>query len=224
MNSEENERRILRTRRKSGQALGPRERAVQRLAVRAMAGGRAPTVETLSRELGLPVDGVREALASLEACDCVVMDGDRVRAAYPFTTDLVPHEVVSSRGTARANCAIDALGAGTMLREEVEIRSTCSYCGASIRLRGRESFRATTIGPVVFVPPSDSMQEHASDCVCPSINFYCNEEHGQAHAGTVAGGRFLSLEEATALGISAFGDLLSPTSVRSGERRPVKME
>lgn len=225
MKSEEDESRILRGRRKTGQALGPRERSVQRLAVRAMAGGRVPTVETLSHELGLPVDGVREALASLEACDCVVMDRDRVRVAYPFTTDLVPHEVVSSRGTARANCAVDALGAGAMLGEEVEIRSTCSYCGASIRLRGKESFRAATIGPVVFVPPSDLMQGHASDFVCPSINFYCNEEHGRAHAGTLAaGGRFLSLKEATALGISAFGDLLSPTSARSGERRPVTME
>src|SRR5712692_6874815 len=212
MKPEGDELRILPTRRETVQALGPRERSVQRLAVRAMASGRAPTVETLSRELGLPVDGV-------------VMDGDRVRVAYPFTTDLVPHEVVSSRGTAHANCAVDALGAGAMLGEEVEIRSTCSYCGVSIRLRGRESFRAATIGPVVFVPPSDLMQGHASDCVCPSINFYCNEEHGRAHAGTLAaGGRILSLTEATAMGISAFGDLLSPTSARSGERRPVTME
>ncbi len=225
MKSEEDVRRITRTREKSVQALGPRERSVQRLAVRAMASGRAPTVETLSRELGLPVDAVREALASLEACDCVVMDEARVRVAYPFTTDRVPHEVVSSHGTARANCAVDALGAGTMLGEDVEIRSTCSYCGASIRLRGRESFRATTIGPVVFVPSPDLMQGHASDCVCPSINFYCNEEHGRAHAGRfVVRGRFLSLEEATALGISAFGDLLSPTSARSGERQPVNRE
>src|SRR5437899_9385084 len=79
MKSEEDELRILRSRRKTGQALGPRERSVQRLAVRAMAGGRAPTVETLSLELGLPVDSVREALASLEACDCVLMDGNRIR-------------------------------------------------------------------------------------------------------------------------------------------------
>ncbi len=225
MKSEEDELRILRGRRKTGQALGSRERSLQRLAVRAMAGGRAPTVETLSGEVGLPVDAVREALASLEACDCVVMKGDQVRVAYPFTTEPVPHEVVSSRGTAHANCAVDALGAGAMLGEDVEIRSTCSYCGASIRLRGRESFRATTIRPVVFVPSSDWMQGHASDCLCPSISFYCNEDHGRAHAGTLAaGGRFLSLKEATALGISAFGDLLSPTSARSGERRPVTLE
>ncbi len=225
MKSEEDESRILRTRRKTEQALGPRERSVQRLAVRAMAGGRAPTVETLSRELGLQVDAVREALASLEACDCVVMDGDRVRVAYPFTMDPVPHEVTSSHGTARANCAIDALGTGAMLAEEIEIRSVCSYCSASIRLRGRESFKATTIGPVVFVPASDLIQGHASDCVCPSTNFYCNEEHGRTHALALAArGRLLSLEQATTLGISAFGDLLESTSAQSGERRPVKME
>ncbi len=225
MKSEEDERRVLRTRRKSVRALAPGERSVLRLAVRAMASGSAPTVETLSGGLGLPVDAVREALASLQACDCVVMDGDRVRVAYPFTTDPVPHEVVSSRGTARANCAVDALGAGTMLGEEVEIRSICSYCGGSIRLRGTDSFRGTPTSPVVFVPPSDLKHGHASDCVCPSTNFYCNEEHGRAHAGSLAArGRFLSLGEATAVGITAFGDLLSPSPARSGERRPVKME
>ena len=225
MKSEEDELRILRSRRKTGQALGSRERSLQRLAVRAMAGGRAPTVETLSGEAGLPVDAVREALASLEACDCVVMKGDQVRVAYPFTTEPVPHEVVSSRGTARANCAVDALGAGAMLGEDVEIRSTCSYCGASIRLRGRESFRATTIRPVVFVPSSDWMQGHASDCLCPSISFYCNEDHGRARAGPLAGrGRLLSLDEATAMGISAFGDLLESLPAQSGERRPAKAE
>src|SRR5438445_7210833 len=148
MKSEEDESRILRGRRKTGQALGPRERSVQRLAVRAMAGGRVPTVETLSRELGLPVDGVREALASLEACDCVVMDRDRVRVAYPFTTDLVSHEVVSFRGTARANCAVDGLGAGAMLGEEVEIWSTVLYFGASILLRGKTCDIASSIGTV----------------------------------------------------------------------------
>ena len=225
MKSEEDESRILRGRRKTGQALGPRERSVQRLAVRAMASGRAPTVETLSRELGLPVDTVRKALASLEACDCVVMEGNRVRVAYPFTMDPVPHEVISSHGTARANCAIDALGTGAMLGEEIEIRSVCSYCSAPIRLRGRDSFKVMTIGPVVFVPASDLRQGHASDCVCPSISFYCNEEHGQAHArAPAARGRLLSLDQATALGISAFGDLLESTPAQSGERRPVKVE
>src|SRR2546426_10596304 len=104
MKSEEDESRILRGRRKTGQALGPRERSVQRLAVRAMAGGRVPTGETLSRELGLPVDGGREALASLEAGDCVGVGRDRVRVAYPLTTDLLAHEGGSSRRTAAPYC------------------------------------------------------------------------------------------------------------------------
>src|SRR2546427_9934982 len=101
MKSEEDELRILRSRRKTGQALGPRERGLQRLAVRAMAGGRAPTVETLSGEAGPPVDAVREALASLEAGDCVVVKGGQGPVAYPFTTEPVPPRGVSSRGTAR---------------------------------------------------------------------------------------------------------------------------
>lgn len=214
---EEKERKMLRTLRDTFAALGPKERNVQRIAVRAMAAGRVPRVDTLSRELGLPIDAIHETLASLEACDCVVMDGNRVRVAYPFTSDPMPYEVVSSRGTAYANCAIDALGAGAVLGEEVEIRSSCSFCGSPIRLRGLESFKSTPTRPVVFVPQSDFRRGHASECVCPSINFYCNEEHGHAHTGALAArGRLLSLEEATGLGIAAFGNLLSPTSPRSG--------
>src|SRR2546426_8115371 len=96
MKSEEDELRILRSRRKTGQALGSRERSLQRLAVRAMAGGRAPTVETLSGEVGLPVDAVRETLASPEACDCVVMKRGQGRVAHPFSTEPGPHQGVLS--------------------------------------------------------------------------------------------------------------------------------
>lgn len=217
----EKERKTLDIRRRSVQALGRRERNVLHDAVRAMAAGGAPTVKMVSRETRLPVAAVREALASLEAADLVALDRDRIRVAYPFTTDEVPHEVVSSRGTARANCVVDALGAGAMLDEKVEIRSLCPYCGASIRLRGRDSFTGTPPRPVVFLPPLDTIQGHAADCLCPSINFYCNEEHGTAHLGALAArGRFLSLKEAAWLGINAFADLLGPGSKQSGKRKP----
>src|SRR2546428_6645986 len=102
MKSEEDELRILRSRRKTGQALGPRERGLQRLAVRAMAGGRAPTLETLSGEAGLPGDAVREALASPEACDLVLMEGGQVRVADPLSTEAAPHAVVSAPCSPRA--------------------------------------------------------------------------------------------------------------------------
>lgn len=200
-------------RQKPLRSMDTRERDVLRLAVLAMAEGRTPTAQWLSQDTHLSIGVVRQALAALEACDCVALDGDRVRVAYPFTTDPVAHEVVSSHGTARANCIVDALGTGAMLGEEVEIRSRCPQCGTSIRLRGKEGFAGTLPDPVVFLPPLERTQSHAADCICPAINLYCNEEHGRAHLGPLAErGRFLTLNEATDMGIGTFAALLGSTS------------
>lgn len=197
-----------RTQRTWAKNLSAPERKVLREILIALAGGKEPDVSDLARTSELPLDRVRAALRVLEACDCIALEGERVRVAYPFTADDVPHEVVSSKGVARTCCAIDALGVGAMLRETVEIRSQCSYCGAPIRLRGRDQFDGGE-GAVVFIPPAGALQGKAIDAVCPSINFYCNLEHGRAHVGPWAErGRLVSIAEATAIGVGIFGDLL----------------
>jgi len=198
-----------RTRRTWAKDLGAPERKVLRETLIALAGGKEPNFSDLSRTSELPLDRVRAALRVLEACDCVALEGERVRVAYPFTADDVPHEVVSSKGVARTCCAIDALGVGAMLGETIEIRSQCSYCGAPIRLRGRDQFDGGE-DAVVFISPTGAVRGKAIDVVCPSINFYCNLEHGQAHVGPWAErGRLVSIAQATAIGIAIFGDLLS---------------
>ena len=198
-----------RTRRTWAKDLGAPERKVLRETLIALAGGKEPNVSDLARTSELPLDRVRAALRVLEACDCVALEGERVRLAYPFTAEDVPHEVVSSKGVARTCCAIDALGVGAMLGETIEIRSQCSYCGAPIRLRGRDQFDGGE-GAVVFIPLAGALQGKAIDVVCPSINFYCNLEHGRAHVGPSAEhGRLVSIDQATAIGVAIFGDLLS---------------
>lgn len=198
-----------RTRRTWAKNLSAPERKVLRETLIALAGGKEPNVSELTRTSELPLDRVREALRTLESCDCVAMEGERVRVAYPFTADDVPHEVVSSKGVARTCCAVDALGVGAMLGETVEIRSQCSYCGAPIRLRGRDQFDGGE-GAVVFIPPADAQQGKAIDVVCPSINFYCNLEHGRAQVGPWAErGRLISIAQAAEIGVAIFGDLLS---------------
>jgi len=185
------------------------ERKVLREALIALSRGDEPSVADLARGSELPPDRVREALRTLEACDCIGLEGERVRLAYPFTADEVPHEVVSSKGVARTCCAIDALGVGAMLGEPVEIRSRCSYCGAPIRRLGKDEFEGAD-DAVVFLPPAGALHGKAIDDVCPSINFYCNLEHGRAHADPWAeGGRFVSIADATEVGVAIFGDLLT---------------
>lgn len=96
-----------------------------------------------------------------------------------------------------------------MLGETIEVRSRCSYCGAPIRLQGKELFEGIPENPVVVIPPRRLKKGKAVESICPSINFYCNEEHGRAHVGVSAlRWRFVSLDEATAMGIAGFGRLL----------------
>jgi hypothetical protein len=189
-----------------------KEKRVLREVLLCLAGGRAPDAENLARRTSMSLAEVRRTLRVLDGRDFLAVNGDEVRAAYPFTVDEVPHEVRSSHGLARANCAVDALGAGAMLGETIEVRSRCAHCGEPIRLRGKEGFQGSPEKPVVFLPPLEILQGKAVDDLCPEINFYCNEDHGRAGVGGWADrGRLLTLEEATRWGIALFGKLLEAT-------------
>ena len=191
-------------------ALSPRDRRVLAEVVLALATGHPPKAAELAARLRLPIHEVEDALHTLEDRGLIALEGDEIRVAYPFTAEHAPYNVVSSRGVAHACCAIDALGAGAMLRETIEVQSRCARCGARINLRGRQRFEGTPEGVVVFVPTSGVRDGRAIDVLCPSINFYCSREHGAAHVGAWADrGRFLSLEEATRMAIKLFGDLLA---------------
>lgn len=189
-----------------------KEKRVLREALLSLAGGDAPDAAGLARRTGIPLDDVREVLRVFDARDFVGVQGDEVRVAYPFTVDDVPHEIRPSHGLARANCAVDALGVGAMLGETVGVRSRCAHCGGSIQLRGRHAFEGTPEGLVVFIPPLEILQGKAVDDLCPSINFYCNVDHGHSDVGAWANrGRLVTLEEATRWGIAVFGKLLEAT-------------
>ena len=189
--------------------LRAQERKVLRESLISLACGQTPTAPELAAVLGLAKGRVREALRALEALDFVALEGDEVRVAYPFTTGEVPHEVVSSRGVSRTCCAVDALGVGSMLGETIEVRSRCSHCGAPVRLRGKDRLVGTPEGAIVFIPAVEFVEGRAIEAICPSINFYCNAEHGRAQLGGAADrGRFVSLDEAAAMGTAIFGGLL----------------
>ena len=185
------------------------EKRVLRETLLILAGGHGPTAAELARRTRLPDERVREALTGLDAHDLVVLKEDRVVVAYPFTVQEVPHQVVSSLGVGRTCCAIDALGVGAMLNETIEIHSHCSRCGAPLHLRGNERFQGTRERPVVSIPSMEAVQGKVIDCLCPAINFYCSEDHGRAHLAESGGrGSLASLDDATAIGIAAFGKLL----------------
>jgi Alkylmercury lyase len=98
--------------------------------------GHAPAMEAIAAEAQLPTPSVKEHLARLRERDLVLLGptGETILGAYPFTEAASGHSV-TFRGTGHTlatMCAIDALGAGAMCRDDVTIRSACSACGAAI--------------------------------------------------------------------------------------------
>ena len=66
-------------------------------------------------------------------------DGATIRGAYPFTQSATRHSVtfVRRERTLNTMCAIDALGAGVMCREDTMIRSGCHLCGVPVIVETR---------------------------------------------------------------------------------------
>jgi hypothetical protein len=98
--------------------------------------GHPPAMEEIAAAAGLPAPRVKDHLIRLRERDLVLLDpaGDMILGAYPFTEAASGHSV-TFRGTGRTlatMCAIDALGAGAMCRDDATIRSTCAACGSSV--------------------------------------------------------------------------------------------
>ena len=74
-------------------------------------------------------------LARLDAQDLIVLTGDVVSTAYPFSGQPTPFVVRFASGDERYSCcATDALGIAAMLRQRIEIRSPCHHCGEPLAL------------------------------------------------------------------------------------------
>jgi len=85
---------------------------------------------------------VREAVASLDAADVLLLQDDRVELAYPFSGRPTAFRVILPGDQLRyACCAIDALGIAAMLRAPIGVRSACHHCGAPL------AFSADADGP-----------------------------------------------------------------------------
>jgi hypothetical protein len=107
-------------------------------------GGGPVSVADVARQLpGSDVDAARAALRVLDAADLLVLDGDAVTMAYPFSAIASPFAVDFGDGRPRyACCAIDALGLAPMVGRPVVVESRCHDCAEPF------SLRVTPAGPV----------------------------------------------------------------------------
>lgn len=97
--------------------------------------GSTPAAAGVAAELGADESDVRDAFHRLAEAHILVLDGDAIRMAAPFSG--VPTSfVVRANGISYyANCIWDALGVSPMLKTDSTIETTCPDCAMPLELR-----------------------------------------------------------------------------------------
>jgi hypothetical protein len=184
------------------------------------ASGRAPDRATIASELPDGFD-VTAALAQLHDRDVIRLNElGELRSAHPFSAVPTPHVVEIDRGpTVYAMCAIDALGIASMLRRDINVRSTDPESGEPVNVaiqHGRATWRPP--GAVVYVGSTVPGAGSSEVCVVPAADRCCtvmNFFSGPATVGAWVArhpdvsGVVLSQDQALALAADIFGSLLS---------------
>ena len=175
--------------------------------------GRAPTVQEIAAQARMSESAVRDHLVRLGERDLILLDPARsaILGAYPFTEAATGHSVTFARtgSTLATMCAIDALGAGAMCREDVTIRSACRACESPVIActsdRGMVLKEVTPADSIVWIGLRQS-SGCAADSLCTALLFFCGDEHlerWRASFGAGDGYR-LSIEEAFQVGKALF--------------------
>jgi mercury(II) reductase len=187
--------------------------------------GRAPATRVLAERAGLSETEVQPLLAELRRRDLVVLDGERITGAYPFTDRDTGHRVTLDGGVLNAMCAVDALGIGAMIGRDVAIASRCRHCGAPIRITTRDQGRALAdIEPRTAVMWQSVRYEGAcaANSLCATTAFFCADEHLSAWRDERSAdepGFRPSIEEGLEAGRALFGPSLA--GIDSVSRPPI---
>ena len=184
--------------------------------------GHAPHAAELAAGTGVPTGEVRSVLTELARRDLVVLgEHGQVTGAYPFTEYATGHSVRRDDLEVRAMCAIDALGIGAMLREDVEIRSSCRACGAPVRITtAAEGTALQSIEPAEAVVRVGEVYDGncGATSLCTSIAFFCSDGHLDrwCSPGEAKTAHRLTAGEAHQIGSAIFGPMLRRTGAEIG--------
>jgi hypothetical protein len=101
-----------------------------------LARGTPPTIAELTAATPAGERDVRSALERLATGRVIVLQraSGEILMVPPFSAVPTPFVVDSSRHSAYANCAWDALGIPILLRERARIHTACGCCGEAIDL------------------------------------------------------------------------------------------
>lgn len=177
--------------------------------------GLAPAPKTLAGRVGLSETAIQPLLQELRYRDLVVLDGERIIGAYPFTDRDTGHRVTLDGRILNAMCAVDALGIGAMTDHDIAIASHCRHCGVTIRITTRDGGRALAH----VEPPTSVMWQSvhyegacAANSLCAATAFFCSDGHLSAwrrERSAEEPGFRLSIEEALEAGRALFGPSLA---------------
>jgi len=183
--------------------------------------GRGPTTGALAERAELSETAIPSLLEELRRRDLVVLDGERIVGAYPFTDRETGHRVTLDGRVLNAMCAVDALGIGAMTNRDIAIASQCRHCGAPIRITTREQGRALAeVEPTTAVMWQSVRYEGgcAASSLCATTAFFCSDEHLSAWRDDRSAdepGFRLSIEEGLQAGRALFGPSLAGLDVAS---------
>ena len=173
--------------------------------------GRAPTPGALAKRAALSEPAIRPLLEELRRRDLVVLDGDKIVGAYPFTGRATGHRVTLDGRVLNAMCAVDALGIGAMTDHDIAITSNCRHCGAPIRITTRDRGQALAdVAPTTAVVwlSVDYKGACAANSLCAATSFFCSDDHlfaWRRERSTDEAGFRLSIEEGLEAGRALFG-------------------
>jgi hypothetical protein len=187
--------------------------------------GRAPGASEIAGRTAFDIKTVRSSLRRLQARDLVVLAGSAaaIAGAYPFTERATPHRVHLGPHVLNAMCAIDALAAGAMYGEDIEIESACHQCRRPIAIkttdRGRAIEATVPEGAIVWAG-----LRYANNCaatsLCRVLAFFCSDEHldswRTANGSDAPDGVRLTLAEAMEVGRAHFMPILTPAAPEGG--------
>ena len=177
--------------------------------------GRAPHAGMLAERTGLGETALRPLLEELRRRDLVVLDGNNITGAYPFTDDDAGYRVILDGRVLNAMCAVDALGIAAMTDRDIAIASRCRYCSAPIRISTRDNGQGLShVEPRTSVMWQSVRYEGAcaASSLCATTAFFCSDEHLAAwrreRSANEPGFR-LSIEEGLEAGRALFGPSLA---------------
>lgn len=185
--------------------------------------GRAPAISAIATRAGLTAAAVRPLLMDLRQRDLVVLDGERIVGAYPFSDRDTGHHVTLDGRILNAMCAVDALGIGAMADRDITIESRCRHCGMPIRISTREHGRALAdVEPGTAVAWLSVRYEGAcaANSLCTATAFFCSDDHLAAWRGerpTDEPGFRLSIVEALEAGRAIFEPSLTAIDTTAGQ-------